>query len=287
MNKKICVAALAAVLAFSAAGCGKKNAMKDAADSTNQAGMFDKDLNMDSDKEIIYQVSLLQGLMLGDYNGSISAADLTQRGDTGIGTFDGLNGELIMNKGIVYRAAADGTVEKVPDNETIPFSNVTFFEVDISGSYENIESFEALRSELDKKVESLGKNRFYMIKIEGTFKKMNVRSEYKQEEPYKPLAEVLETDQTFFNYEDVAGTVVGLYCPEYMKDLNAPGWHLHFISDDETKGGHVLDLAFDTANIGWDCTNGFRLILPGGEMFSGFDLTVDQTEDIKKVETNE
>ena len=61
---------------------------------------------------------------------------------------------------------------------------------------------------------------------------MQVRSELPQTEPYKPLAKVLETDQTFFDYENIKGTVVGLYCPEYMSDLNAVGWHFHFISED-------------------------------------------------------
>ena len=35
-----------------------------------------------------------------------------------------------MVDGEVYRAAADGSVEKVPDDETISFSNVTFFDKD-------------------------------------------------------------------------------------------------------------------------------------------------------------
>lgn len=63
----------------------------------------------------------------------------------------------------------------------------------------------------------LGENKFYFIRIDGTFNEMNVRSEYAQEKPYKPLAEVLETDQTFFDYENIEGTVVGLYCPPYFQ----------------------------------------------------------------------
>ena len=75
-----------------------------------------------ANRETIYQVSLLQGLTLGDYNGSVSVADLKANGDTGIGTFDGLNGELIMSDGVVYRGLSDGSVEVVADDETIPFA---------------------------------------------------------------------------------------------------------------------------------------------------------------------
>ena len=126
-----------------------------------------------------------------------------------------------------------------------------------------------------------------MVKIEGTFNKMQVRSELPQTQPYKPLAKVLETDQTVFNYDNIKGTIVGLYCPNYMDKLNAKGWHFHFISDDKTKGGHILELAFDSANASIDRTDEFAMILPDNDMFNNFDLSVDQSSDIKKVETGE
>ncbi|MCR4656364.1 MAG: acetolactate decarboxylase [Lachnospiraceae bacterium] len=241
----------------------------------------------ESNREKIYQVSLLQGLTLGDYHGSISAGTLKENGDIGIGTFDRLNGELIMLDGVVYRALGDGSVEEVKDTDTIPFADVTFFEADRTETLQGTESVEALKALLDEKVDSLGKNMFYMVRLDGHFTEMNVRSELAQEEPYKPLAKVLETDQTFFDYEDIDGTVVGLYCPEYMKDLNAAGWHFHFISDDHKKGGHVLGLLIDDAELSIDLTPGFSMLLPDNESFKGFDLTVDQSEDIKKVELNE
>ena len=238
-------------------------------------------------REVINQVSLLQGLTFGDYNGSIPVSQLKKLGDTGIGTFDALNGELIMLDGTVYRASHDGSVEKVADEEKIPFSNVTFFDADEVITLNNIDSVNTLKSGLDKKVGELGVNRFYMIKAEGSFSSMQVRSELPQTKPYKPLAEVLETDQTFFNYENIKGTVVGLYCPEYMNDLNAVGWHFHFISDDKKAGGHILDLSADEINVSIDPTDQFAMILPDNEMFNNFDLTIDQSDDIKKVETGE
>ena len=238
-------------------------------------------------REVINQVSLLQGLTFGDYNGSVPVSRLKELGDIGIGTFDALNGELIMLEGTVYRAASDGSVEKVADDETIPFSNVTFFDADEVISLSSIDSVNTLKSELDKKVHEIGDNRFYMIRADGTFKSMQVRSELPQTEPYKPLATVLETDQTFFNYENIKGTVVGLYCPDYMSSLNAAGWHFHFISDDRKAGGHVLDLASDELKVSIDRTDNFAMALPDNEMFNNFDLTIDQSDDIKKVETGE
>ena len=80
---------------------------------------------------------------------------------------------------------------------------------------------------------------------------------------------------------------MGVYCPPYMSALNAPGWHLHFISEDKTKGGHVLDVSISDAVLTWDDVDGFELKLPRNKLFDSFDLTVDQSEDIKIVETNQ
>lgn len=243
--------------------------------------------NNSAERDVINQVSLLQGLTFGDYNGSVPVAQLKELGDTGIGTFDALNGELIMLDGIVYRAAYDGTIEIAADEEMIPFSNVTFFDIDENIQFSGIENINSLKDELDKKISQTGDNRFYIIKAEGNFNTMQVRSELPQMKPYKPLAVVLETDQTFFDYENIEGTVVGLYCPAFMNDLNAVGWHFHFISEDRQAGGHVLDLSAEDINISIDRSDYFAMVLPDNEMFNNFDLTIDQSEDIRKVETGE
>ena len=269
--------------------CGNSNDKSTGTESAN-SGSTESATASDSStggRDVINQVSLLQGLTFGDYNGSVPVSQLKKLGDIGIGTFDALNGELIMLEGTVYRAASDGTIEVVPDDEKIPFANVTFFDSDEVIKLNNIDNVNTLKAELDKKVNEAGKNRFYMIKAEGTFTKMDVRSELPQKKPYKPLAKVLETDQTFFNYENIKGTVVGLYCPEYMNDLNAVGWHFHFISEDRKAGGHVLDLSATETNVTMDRTDYFSMTLPDNEMFNEFDLTIDQSEDIKKVETGD
>ena len=240
-----------------------------------------------ADRETIFQVSLLQGLTLGDYYGSVSVKELKEKGDTGIGTFEGVNGELIMLDGEVYRAKSDGSVEVAPDDETIPFSNVTFFDADTTEEISGISNINDLKAYLNDKVTEYGKNRFYMIRIDGNFKKVSARSELKQEEPYKTLADALSTDQREFDFDETTGTVVGLFCPEYMNDLNAVGWHFHFVSEDKQSGGHVLDLDIDNAELKWDNTDGFNMLLPETQMFPELDLTQDQSADIKKVETNE
>ena len=276
MKKKAAICVLALALA-----------MLTSCSDSSSASESKKDEAPKADRETIYQVSLLQGLTLGDYNGSVSVKELKQKGDTGIGTFEGVNGELIMVDGTVYRAKSDGSIETAPDDETIPFANVTFFDSDEKQDISDVSSIADLKKLLDEKVEKLGKNQFYMVRVDGTFKKMHARSELKQEKPYKPLAEALATDQREFSWDNIEGTVVALYCPQYMKDLNAAGWHLHFVSKDKKYGGHVLELDVDKAELIIDSTQGFNMQLPDTEMFPTLDLTKDQSDDIKKVETKD
>ena len=110
--------------------------------------------------------------------------DLKQYGDTGIGTFQGVNGEMIFLDGIVYRALWDGSVEIADDDEVIPFSNVTFFDADINVANVSAPMLEDLKVILNSVVASHGQNQFYVAKIKGSFPLMFVRSELQQQKPY-------------------------------------------------------------------------------------------------------
>jgi acetolactate decarboxylase len=160
-------------------------------------------------------------------------------------------------------------------------------DADATKHLENIPDCNSLYNELDQLVAERGINRFYMIRIDGLFREVNVRSVPAQEEPYKRLVEVLEQQQTFFDYENIEGTMIGLYCPPYMSHLNAVGWHMHFISKDKTKGGHVLGLNIADAVLTWDDADSFQLRLPKNEKFDRLDLTVDQSKDIEKIEKSD
>ena len=235
--------------------------------------------------ESIYQVALLQSLAQGYFDGSMTVADLKSHGDTGIGTFDGLNGEMIVLDGVVYQAIGDGSVVVPADDETVPFSNVTFFEEDLTLPLSSIPDMASLQATLNEIVESNGSNLFYMVKIPGTFSFIKVRSEFKQEKPYRNLDVALAADQNEFDFENIKGTMVGLYCPDYMGDLNSVGWHFHFLTEDLTQGGHVLQVSVDEATAMLDATAGFELFLPEDEAFQNMELSKDMDEAIHKAET--
>ena len=208
--------------------------------------------------------------------------ELKQHGDTGIGTFEGVNGEMIVLDGVVYQAVADGSIVIPPDEETVSFSNVTFFEVDETLHLSDVADIAVQQEAMNGVVNTLGANCFYMVRIDGTFAALKVRSEYKQEKPCRALDVALAEDQTEFDYEDVRGTMVGLYCPPYMSSLNTAGWHFHFINEDRTRGGHVLQVSVKDAEASFDLMNGFEMTLFREDEFQKMDLARNVDETIRR-----
>ena len=125
-------------------------------------------LNNNND-DSMYQVSLLQAFMHGEYDGVVKVGDLKKHGDIGLGTFEGVNGEMIVLDGVVYQAAADGSINVMKDDEKIPFATVTKFDED--GNITNItaSNFDDLTGQLNKTIEEYGTNNMYVIKIKGDF----------------------------------------------------------------------------------------------------------------------
>ena len=133
-------------------------------------------------------------------------------------------------------------------------------------------------------VQKHGANSFYMVKLPAEFSSILFRSEYGSQEPYPTLVEALKGKQTEFTEKNIKGTLVGLYCPSYMGELNSVGWHFHFISDDKKKGGHILELSIKEATAYLDQTDKFTMVLHDDKKFHDINLSKDMKEDIRSAE---
>ena len=233
--------------------------------------------------DTLYQVSTINALLKGDYDGSVSYAQLKTRGDFGLGTFHALDGEMIALDGCFYQVTADGKVHTVTDDMTTPFAAVTFFDSDKTLCIENPMDLPQLRQYLDTQLPTL--NVFFAVSIDGQFAYVKTRNVPAQVKPYPPLADVAKNQPTF-EFRNVHGTIVGLRCPDYVKGLNVPAWHFHFITDDRSAGGHLLDAVLDSENaaVQIDLTPNFDLTLPETETFYNLNLTDDTARTLKKVE---
>lgn len=124
-----------------------------------------------------FQAALLQSLVLGHYEGSVEVKELKRQGDFGIGTFDSLDGELVMCRGRVYQVNGRGEVKEADDRWKVPFADVFFFETDRTLPMKDISSLDELREKADGFIKNWGPNYFYGIRIHGTFEKVYARSE--------------------------------------------------------------------------------------------------------------
>ena len=232
----------------------------------------------------MHQVSTMQSFMHGAYEGIVSVGELKYNGDTGIGTFDGADGEMIVLDWVVYQVKADGSINVMPNNETIPFAVITYFDKDAELNGISAKNIDDLTSQLNSEVEKLGKNNMYVVKIKCYCHNITVRSVEKQNQPYKEFNEVAKTDQKVFNYTNESGTIVGVYFPEHMGDLNMAGWHLHFLNDAKDKGGHVLGLNITNGTADYDEMHEFNVIFPTTDRFAKMNFTEDMSNKISSVE---
>lgn len=203
------------------------------------------------DREVLYQIGSLDGLMAGQFAGKGSVAELLAHGDIGLGTYDGLDGEMIVIDGRCYQALADGTVNVAVNNETTPFAQVSRFDVDGTVGLHGVVNLSQVEALIEGSLPSNGT--FYVLRIDGTFDNITVRSVPRQVLPYPTLSDVL-AEQTVFQYQNLAGTMVGIWSPSDAAGLSSAGFHFHFISDDRTRGGHVLDLDLSDLTAQWDGT---------------------------------
>lgn len=210
------------------------------------------------DRDVLYQVSALELLSNGSYDGITTAGNLKQHGDFGLGTFDRLDGEAIVLDGVIYQATADGAVHVMNDTTTIPFAAVTYFDPDMSVRVDGPNNFSTLTAALDDRLPS--KNVFYAVRVHDTFPYVKARSVPAQNKPYPPLTDVIK-NQSVFELYNVTGTIVGVYSPGYTNGVEFPGYHFHFIDDDHRSGGHVLGLTASNVDVQLDETPRFYMVL--------------------------
>jgi acetolactate decarboxylase len=235
-----------------------------------------------SNKNIAFQTSTIDALLAGVYDGDTSCRDLLKRGDFGIGTFDHLDGEMVVLDGTIYQIKSDGKVYIPNLSLKTPFATICKFNADNSINIKNGSSYDDIKTLIDKHTPN--QNLFYAIKIKGDFNAIKTRSVPAQNKPYPPLKAVT-SHQPEFPMQNISGTIVGFRCPAYVKGINVPGYHLHFICSDKTKGGHILSMDIKNAICEIDVLNNFFLSLPAdAEAFSGTDLSKDRSKDLREVE---
>lgn len=235
--------------------------------------------------QMMFQVSTLQALMLGYSRQVITVGELLEHGDTGLGTFEDVNGEMILLDGVCCRAMEDGSVVIAPPDMGVPFTSVTFLEGKRKIEIGQMSSIDELKTFLNLRIEEdFGLNSMHVVRIDGEFSIVDARSEAPYRSAHVTLKDVLSITQKAFVFENIKGTLVCIYYPDYMDGINAPGWHLHFLSEDKTKGGHVFDLKMKSGVALIDKINCIKIQMPTSPAFDTYSLKNVSQDEVSAVE---
>jgi acetolactate decarboxylase len=220
--------------------------------------------------------ALVQGILREDK----TLLQVLEHGNFGLGTFNDLDGEMVLVDGVFYQLRSDGSA-LIPNLDMgTPYACVTHFNP--------VKSFAAPKngtySDLQKVIAEsmLSNNLIYAIRVEGTFKKIRARSVPKQD-AYRPLVDVAD-DQKEFNYEHISGQLVGFWTPDFMHSISVPGFHLHFLSADKAHGGHLLGLTIEDAKVWMQPLDQMSLDLPHTIEYLHANLDQDNSADLNKAE---
>jgi acetolactate decarboxylase len=224
------------------------------------------------EKNKLFHVSTMSALAQGVYDGDYRYQELMQHGDSGLGTFEGLDGEMVAIDGQFFQIKASGQLSRVSKTQIVPFAEVVYFSPSIFKTLNNVPNYASLY----QLIETLpNKNIPYMIRIEGTFSKLVMRSFYKQKKPYPPLAQAAK-GEAIFKMNDTKGTIIGFWFPEYWGGIAVPGFHLHFVTEDRRIGGHILELSFHEAKASLAPLHQISIHLPEIDSFAKANLSADE-----------
>ncbi|OQO04253.1 hypothetical protein B0A48_10864 [Cryoendolithus antarcticus] len=228
----------------------------------------------------IYQFSLLNALMDGVSETGIPVSKLLTKGNQGLGTFARMNGELLLLDGKVYQLQAEGNVREAGPDEQIPFAVSTQFEAQRSVDVA-LKSKDTIDEALDA-FNDHAKNLFMTYRIHGKLEYLKCRTVRGQSYKGEPLSD-LGKKQSVEEYHDVVGTIIGFRTPKHNQGYGVAGEHLHYIADDRSAGGHVLEVKAKEVQMQMAVASNLHIELPTTEDFNAASLVTDD-EGVKKVE---
>ncbi|MBU3025805.1 acetolactate decarboxylase [Zobellia galactanivorans] len=252
------------------ASCGNQNKKEAGSTTETQNHEHPHPHNVDENglaphtENTIHQYAPTVALLNSIYEGDITPRQMVQQGNIGIGTVNHLAGELVAVDGVVYTIDAEGGIKEAPENLESPNMTMINFQPKKTVTIENIESYEDLSKELQKYATSI--NSFYAYRIKGKFGYLKMASAHKVENEDVSLFEYLDT-RVMYTRENIKGTLVGLFTPDYLGNIVIPGMHFHFLSEDIKLGGHLEDIKFDRLQVEIQEVNQVNLQLPQTEKF--------------------
>jgi acetolactate decarboxylase len=230
----------------------------------------------------VYQVSTMAALLDGIYDGDVTIAELLTHGDFGLGTFNHLDGEMVILDGTCHHLRADGSASVASPEDKTPFAAVLWFRPDKTLTIADPADRGSLTGLIDSAIPS--PNLSYALRVSGSFARVRTRTVMAQRPPYPPLAEAA-ADEPVTDLEHVTGTLAGFRTPAYEEGISVAGYHLHFLTEDRRLGGHALDFALDQGEVVICTASELHLSLPRSGPFLSAGLSpADTSTQIRRIE---
>ena len=229
----------------------------------------------------IFQTSTVSALLAGIYEGDLTVGELLTHGDFGVGTFNQLDGEMIVLDRTCYRLRADGSVSEVHPDERTPFAAVTSFAADATTRVEA----RSTRDDVCRRFDAMtgSGNLIYAVRARGRFAHVRTRTVLRQTPPYPPLTEAT-AHEPIAEFADLEGTLVGFRSPDYTQGISVAGYHLHVIDDARSRGGHVLDFVLEEGELAVSTGSELHLHLPRTSTRIATNGSAAQDADIRRAE---
>ena len=228
----------------------------------------------------LFQVSTSTALVKGVYKGVVTIGQLRQHADFGLGTFDGLDGEMLALDSHFYQIRGSGEVTEAGDDARVPFAVVTTFRAERESTIDRVEGFDALAARLDGMRRTA--NLFCAVRIDGRFSRIKSRAVCKAATGVSLVKAA--SRQAEFEFTNVGGTIAGFWTPSYARSINIAGWHLHFVTADRSGGGHLLDCQGVDLRVQVQDLDDVRIALPETAAFLQADLSQDPSRDLDVAE---
>lgn len=224
--------------------------------------------------------SPINAVLEGLYEANTTMAELKTHGNFGIGTFNDLDGELVLLDGIIYQLDINGNAQSIDDNEKTPFAAVCHFEPISTETVEAPLDYKHFQTFLDKCLPS--RNMMYAIRVDGRFSRVRTRS-VPRTENYTPLVKATAAQKESI-FSNIDGTLVGFFTPAFIPSVNVPGFHFHFMTLDRSRGGHLLECDLISGTISVQFYTRLDLNLPITLDYLSADFNRNAAEDLEKAE---
>ncbi|CAG8285843.1 unnamed protein product [Penicillium olsonii] len=229
----------------------------------------------------IHQYGVFSALMHGFSSDGAKVSEILSACDHGLGTVCGLNGEIIILDGEAYHFTPDDKLHRLQADDRMPMIVATEFKPTLSKELStlNMGSLpQAMHPFFPTK-----QNNFMAVRIDGFFRNITYRIGGPQLRPKEPLLELAKRQVTK-SYENTTGTLFGFYSPPYMNGVAVAGFHLHFLSDDRTAGGHVLSFEGENVSLKAAVNTQLHLEFPDSEEFNEEPILPESAGDLHLAE---